>query len=298
MKLNNIDLNKLNVFFKVMEMDGYAGASKELNVTKSAVSQSITSLEAHLGTALFLRKSKKLIPTSKARLLFKDLNNYQDRLLESLTALNDHKVEVSGLIKIGSYLEFAKKELSPFLKTFLSAHKKVQIKLKFESPSRLRELLETNKIDMAFSIYPVNNIKGITSKKILKEELVMICKKGHKKRFETLDDFLKASYVAYYSDQKSLKRWMTLHFSKRIKTFNSPLYAATSEMVVSAVKEGIGIGVVPDYLVDKDLEVLRPSNKKLEDYIWLNHYKDQFANSGHKAFVESIEKDFDKAKRL
>lgn len=288
MKLNNIDLNKLNVFFQVMESGDYTGASAALNVTKSAVSQSITGLEAQIGVVLFLRKSRRLIPTPQAEELYLSFGEYQNKLLENIKKISVNTETAEGLIKVGSYLEFAKKELSPFLKSFLEEHSEVQIKLKFDSPTRLRELLEKNKIDLAFSIYPVKNVKGLSSEKILKEELVMICKKGQKNKFKKFDDFLNTSCVAYYSDQKSLKRWVSLHFGKRVKSFKVSLFAATAEMVLASVKEGVGIGVVPHYLVDKDVDVIRPTDKKLEDFIWLNHYKDQYVNSGHKAFVERV----------
>jgi len=290
MKLNNIDLNKLNVFFHVMDTGGYAGASKELNVTKSAVSQSITGLEAQLGVQLFLRKSKKLIPTAEAEEVYKEFSVYQTNLKRTLSLLSNDTDKVTGLVKVGAYLEFAKKELSPFLKSFVEKYAEVQIKLKFESPTRLQELLESNQLDLAFSIYPVKNIKGVTSEKVLKEELVMVCRRGHAQKYKKFEHFETAHFIAYYKDQEVLKKWARVHFKKRIKTFNVPVFAATAEMVVASVKEGIGIGVVPDYLVDQDLEVIRPTVKKLEDYIWLNYYKGQFANSAHKAFLEEISK--------
>jgi len=271
-----------------MDLGGYAAAAKTLNVTKSAVSQSITGLEAQLGVQLFLRRSKKLIPTDKGLKLFEEFKHHHNKLLKTVEELSEGKNTVKGLVRVGAYLEFAKKELSPFLKSFLHEHSGAQVKLKFESPSRLKDLLERNKLDLIFSIYPVRGVKGLTSVKFLNEELVMICKKGESSKFKRLQDFQTANYVAYFSDQKSLRKWMGLHFSKRFKNLEVPLLAATAEMVLSCVKEGLGIGVVPDYLVDSSVEVLRPTDKKLEDHIWLSHFEGQFSNTAHKEFIARV----------
>jgi len=283
MKLNNIDLNKLNVFYQVVRLGGYAKASEHLNVTKSALSQSITSLETQIGVNLFLRRSKKLIPTREALVLFDSFDEHHKNLLNTIETVLCSKDSVSGQVRVGAYLEFAKKELSSFLASFLSENSDAQVKFKFESPSRLRELLEKNRLDLAFSIHPVKGVKGVSSERILKEELVMICEKGKRSHFKNFENFKHARYIGYYNDHLVLKRWAGVHFSKRLRIFDVAVFAATAEMVLSCVKEGIGIGVVPNYLVEgvSEVEILRPSSAKLEDYIWLNYFTGQFSKSKH-----------------
>src|SRR6185312_7982601 len=65
-------------------------------------------------------------------------------------------------------------------------------------------------------------------------------------------------------------RWLSLHYRKRPKKIPVRVFAATAEMVVSLVREGAGVGVVPKYLVkESELRVVRPTPKKLNDFIWI-----------------------------
>lgn len=278
MKLNNIDLNKLKVLHAVIKNGSYAAASDKLNITKSAISQSISSLESQLGFQVFIRKGKKLIPTDAAYELYESIDLYQKDIESRLSSINKTKENISGTIRIGSYLEFAKSKLTDPIKSFLEKYPDVQIKFRFDSPTRLQKLLEDDYIDMAFSIYPVNGIKEITSQKVLKEELVLICPKSWSKRLKNLEDILKSPLVDYFEQSQALKKWIFCHYKKKYKKLPVSIYGATAEMVLDLVSKEMGIGVVPNYLVTSDVHVLRPTENQLIDYIWLNRYKEESEN--------------------
>lgn len=288
MKLNNIDLNKLHVFHTVIKYSTYKAASEQLNITKSAISQSITSLEAQLGLQLFLRKGKKLIPSKSALDLYAQIDTYQTALLKTLASLKNNEQNIKGVVRIGAYLEFTKSQMTKPLKEFFILYPDVQVKLRFDSPTRLQSLLEDDHIDLSFSIFPVKGVKNIQSKKILKEELVLICPKGYTAKLSSPESIISQPLIEYFEQSQTVNKWLYCHFKKRYKKLPIKLFAASAEMVLESVKNGIGLGVVPHYLVDSDVQIVRPTENQLTDYIWLNQYKEQFSNPAHKAFSEFI----------
>src|SRR5262245_35517787 len=68
--LKNVDLNKLRSFYWVHRRRRLLVAARDLNVTASAVSQSIRGLERELGATLFARAGKQYLPTREGDLLF------------------------------------------------------------------------------------------------------------------------------------------------------------------------------------------------------------------------------------
>ena len=62
-----LDLNKLKVFAVILESNGVGKAAHVLNVTPSAVSQTLNQLEKELGFKLFQRISKKLHLTEQGQ---------------------------------------------------------------------------------------------------------------------------------------------------------------------------------------------------------------------------------------
>src|SRR5262245_8466059 len=73
-------LESLPFFDAAMRHGGFAGAAAELNVTASAVSQRIKSLEQSLGVVLFERRAQGLRPTEAARLYLLEIRPALNRL--------------------------------------------------------------------------------------------------------------------------------------------------------------------------------------------------------------------------
>lgn len=64
--LRNIDLNLLTIFEAVYVHKGIVNAAKILNITPSAISQSINKLRALFPDPLFIRKGQGVTPTAYA----------------------------------------------------------------------------------------------------------------------------------------------------------------------------------------------------------------------------------------
>ena len=62
--LRNIDLNLLTIFEAVYVHKGIVNAAKILNITPSAISQSINKLRALFPDPLFIRKGQGVTPTA------------------------------------------------------------------------------------------------------------------------------------------------------------------------------------------------------------------------------------------
>ncbi len=83
------ELPHLETFSKAAELDSFTGAARALGVTQAAVSQRIHALERALGVSLFQRGGGRVLPTEAGRTLY----DYAQKIL----ALHDEaRREVSG----------------------------------------------------------------------------------------------------------------------------------------------------------------------------------------------------------
>ncbi len=274
MKLNDLDFNKLAVFCQVVESGNYRLASEALNVTPSALSQTITLLEHRLGFPLFHRVGRRLVPTASGLTLHKEFRRHQGSFLESVKGLAAKKHRVSGLLRVGSYLEFATSQLAPLMRDFSQKFPEAQVKFHFDTPSRLEEALAKGKIDLCFSIYPSLERKKTESRPVFHEELVLVAPSGMLSEFPSYEEVLAAPLVEYFPSHQPMARWLQLHYRKRPKRLRPKVYAAAAEMVLALVSEGAGLGVVPKFLIDstklkKSVRVVRPTPRRLLDHIWM-----------------------------
>ncbi len=274
MKLNDLDFNKLAVFSQVVESGNYRLASETLNVTPSALSQTITLLEHRLGFPLFHRVGRKLVPTGNGLTLHREFRRHQGAFLESVKGLAEKKHRVTGLLRIGSYLEFATSQLAPVVRSFTQKFPEAQLKLHFDTPSRLEEALERGKLDLCFSIYPSVQRKKTESRPVFHEELVLVSPAGLLPDSPTYDDMLAAPLIDYFANHLALSRWLQLHYRRRPRKLSVKVYASAAEMVLALVAEGAGIGVVPKFLFDstrlkRSVKLVRPTPRRLLDHIWM-----------------------------
>ncbi len=296
MNLNNIDLNKLAVFAQVVEAGTYRLASERLNVTPSALSQTITGLERSLGVPLFERIGKRLVPTPLGLEIRRSFRAHREAFQDELTRIAGRAREVTGLLRIGAYLEFAKFRLAPVLAEFQREHPDVQVKMVFEPPSRLHRMLEADKLDVCFSIYPERD-RLVRSRAIYTEELVLVAPEGRLGPRPTVEELLEVPMIEYYFNHQPIRRWLALHYRKKPKTLPIRTYASTAEMVLALARAGLGAGVVPAYLLEgtggtEGLTVVRPSPRKLIDHIWMLRRKVGDASTALGAFTARIESAF------
>jgi len=89
----HVPLDALPVFDAAMRNVSFAGAAAELNVTASAVSQRIKSLEETLGVVLFERLPHGLRPTEAARLYLLEIRPAIERLRIASTRISSQQAK-------------------------------------------------------------------------------------------------------------------------------------------------------------------------------------------------------------
>ena len=82
--LRNIDLNLLTIFEAVYVHKGIVNAAKILNITPSAISQSINKLRALFPDPLFIRKGQGVTPTAYATHLHQYISRGMEAFLSAL----------------------------------------------------------------------------------------------------------------------------------------------------------------------------------------------------------------------
>ena len=119
----------LIVFAKVCQYGGFTAASKELNISPSAVSHSIKKLEARLKTRLLHRSTRSVAPTESGQKLLAELEPAINTLDTTITAFNSENLQPTGRIRITSHKVAAKYTLLPRLKIFLAQHPNITVEI-------------------------------------------------------------------------------------------------------------------------------------------------------------------------
>ena len=91
-----MDWDKLKIFHAVAEAGSFTSATVILNLSQSAISRQIQSLEEDLKVKLFERHARGLTLTENGEYVYKTAHDVISKLKEVETSLGDQKNKASG----------------------------------------------------------------------------------------------------------------------------------------------------------------------------------------------------------
>ncbi len=134
----------------------FTGAARDLNMTQSAVSQQIKSLESFLGRALFHRRPRALELTETGI-------TYLPVVREAFRTLARGTRAVTGtdqdVVQVQSNLSFAVYWLAPRLPRFRASHPEVQLNISTELWEP-RDMAEGVDVEIRFSLRPADTVRA------------------------------------------------------------------------------------------------------------------------------------------
>lgn len=257
------NFERFRVFHAVYMNKGIQQAAHVLNVTRSAVSQSLKILEQEVGVTLFIRDSKKFQPTPEAGELFKIIHPFINELHSTLQSLESGKKIPTGHLKVGAPMDFGSNHLTKIIGEFRKKFPEVSFEVNLAVPVKQLELLCRGDLDMAFidngDMYAEKF--PVTIQSILKEEFVLAasekCYRAWKLKDSSFLNLSQAPIVDYVVHGPVIRMWLKHHFGKIPSDLKLVYSAESVRAVLTAIAADIGMGVVPQHLLVGEFATLR-----------------------------------------
>lgn len=253
------DLNRLKVFFHVYSLKSINGAAKHLHITQPGVSQHIAKLESEIGTPLFVRLHKKIVPTLAGNRLFGLVAPFMDTLNRELESISIPMEEPHGLIRIGAPLEFGKAYLPAICHRFRRQYPNVRFQIRLNEPHILLEAISSGDLDIALVDYfsEQDQLPGtrnqFTIDPLLAEELVLACSGDYyDERIQgdtSLGHLLAQDYISDEEDPVILRHWFWHYFKTDAPRFNIVMTIESHQGLLAGIRCGMGLGITASHLV-------------------------------------------------
>ena len=127
-----MDWDKLKIFHAVAEAGSFTKATVNLNLSQSAISRQIQSLEQDLKTLLFERHARGLVLTENGEYLFKTAHEVISKLKEVESTLGDYKDKPRGKLTVTTVVSFGTTWLTPRIQEFMQLYPEMEIELIFD----------------------------------------------------------------------------------------------------------------------------------------------------------------------
>jgi len=258
-----MDWDKLKVFHAVAEAGSFTNATTVLNISQSAISRQIQSLEQDLKVQLFERHARGLTLTENGEYVYKTAHEVISKLKEVETSLGDQKNKPSGKLTITTVRSFGTHWLTPRIQEFMNLNPEIEIELIFDD----KELdLSTRQADIGIFMRRPKQLNYI-QRKLVDINYHIYGSTKYLEKYgipKTTNDLNKHRFISFGKGAPSpvFNPDWALKLGNRDNKKRKPIMKVNSVMgLLLAVESGVGLAALPDYLVSQSQNVIKVLSK-------------------------------------
>lgn len=269
----NFDWNRARAFLVTVEEGSLSAAARALGMTQPTLGRQVTALEEELGVALFERVGRGLTLTPNGLKLVDHVRAMGNAASQVSLAASGQSQIIEGNICISASEVHAAFLLPPIIE-----------KLRKEQPGIVVEIIASNEVsdlrlreaDIAIRSFRPTQPELI-AKKIKDSPVQLYATANYLKRInfpQSIDDLQQADFISFGGTDSLLSHLNTLGFKLTKKNF--PVRTDSHLVHWELVKQGLGIGIMPEDIGDAEAKVQRvlPRFDAISFPIWLTSHRE------------------------
>lgn len=254
-----MDWDKLRVFHAVAEAGSFTRAGEALNLSQSAISRQISSLEHDLGVTLFRRHARGLLRTEQGELLYTTTKNVHHQLATAESVLMDSTERPRGPLKITTTVAFGSIWLTPRVKEFIDLYPEITLTLLLTD----EEIdLGMREADVAIRLNPPTQPDMVQRRLMTLHTHVYAAPEYLKTHTmpQSIEDLSEHNLIVYGEDFRpptAHVNWLLEAATKAGAIPANLLKVNNIYGIYRAVQSGVGIAALPDYTVRQVSNLVR-----------------------------------------
>ncbi len=246
-------LTSMNVFVRVAKAGSFAGAARDLCISRAMATKHIMSLESLLNTRLFNRTTRSLNLTEVGISYLERCQQVLVDVNEMEAAITHLQTEARGLLKISAPPVIGTTNIAPALSEFLIANKQLKVEIILQGSHV--DLIEEG-VDIAIYLGKLEDT-SLIARKLASSELVVCGSPEYFKSHgipEEPEDLVNHSCLVNWAIPPR-DRWKFKGvLGEREVKVSGRVQANAADPIQTAAKHGLGIVMLPKYIVGKDIE--------------------------------------------
>lgn len=286
-------LKELNFFYKLSENPQVTQVANELNISQSAISLAIKSLENSLNEQLFDRIGKKLILNEKGKYFKEKTLPYYLKLIDAQNIFLENKLV--GNIKVAASKTISNYIMPNIYFDFLTKYEDVKLDILTINSTKIVDMILNSKLDIGLIEVDLKN-SSLIKEKLCDDELIVVTSDEKQERNAFIDSIKKRWILREIGSgtreifinkigkiANDLDIFMQLQDFEEIKTIilNNP-NTVTAISKVAVKKE----------LDEKKLFEIKLKNLELKREFYIVYHKEKPKNLLFETFIEFLKNRF------
>lgn len=251
-----MNIQQLKVIVELSKGRTLVEIGKALGLTQPTVSFHIRKIEEDIGVPLVVkeRRSLKLTPACH------ELVPYASKILELMDEAKQRVYEAQGLLqprlRIGAGHTPSTYYLPPYIQQFQQQHPDVEVSISVHQARRAIEMLRNHEIDIAVVSLKSFSIEGLNIHPLIEDKLLLVYSPMSRLASQSainMDDLGRETFLLH--EQGSTSRIVTDEWAEHVGlTMQHTMELGAIETIKESVKANMGVGVLPEKSVRRELE--------------------------------------------
>jgi len=241
----------LSIILAVARENSLTGAASVLNVAHTTISRRLSTIEDKLGVKLFVRTRTACIPTDDCREILESIERMEVEALSIGAHFQNYEKRPRGRVKVTTMPWIIERIILPALPDFAARYPEIELQLIADLRERSITTRETD-LSLRFEMLPRN------------QEVAMdMADFSYSLYAPDVDDPQQLKWVTFWEDFYNYQpeKWLR---KKLTEGEGVSLRANDAGFVLTAIRGGVGKGIIPDFLAANEPGLVRISGKKPE----------------------------------
>ena len=249
----DLELRHLRLVVTVAAHGSLTAAADHLHLTQSALSHQLRDIEDRLGTALFLRRNRKMIPTPAGQRVLESARHILAEIERTESDVRALAHDRQGLLRVATECYTCYHWLPGALQEFGRTCPSVEVRIEVEATSRPLTALLNGKLDLALMTSPVRD-RRLATTPLFRDELLVLASKDHplaRKSFIRPSDLANETLLTYSPKEETYviqKLLSPAGIDPRVRQVQ------LTEVILELVRGGMGVAVLARWVVQPYLD--------------------------------------------
>lgn len=285
-------IQNFKTFCDLVETKSFSKAARLNEVTQSAVSQQLKTMESHYDMLIIDRNQKKFRLTPQGTILYSTFKEIL-ALYEKLNCeIQEMRNIVSGTIQISTVNSIGLHELPPYLKSFIKEFPSVNARVEYRRANLVYEDVLHGTADIGLVAFPANH-KELTTINFAQDELVVAMNPEHplaNQKHLSISNLRGEEFIAFERDIPTRKATDEMLSNAGVE-ISIVMEFDNVETVKRALEINAGIAILPGNTVTNETERNQLVASKLDNGrhvrpLAIIHKKNRMLTPALRSFVE------------
>jgi DNA-binding transcriptional LysR family regulator len=248
-----MDLNEISAFISIVQAGGLSRASEQTGLPKSTLSRKLALLEERLGLTLLQRTTRKITLTKMGEEYYRQCSQLLGQLAEIEKQVVSEQTEPQGLIRFTAPIESGSLILAPMIKKFCEKYPKISLDLVFTD--RIVDMVGEG-FDVALRAGSLRD-SSLKAKKVGRERFILVASRPYLKKHsapKSVQELQQHRLIGFSPNRETLSWKLQGPDGKKEISLHECLRNNSLSNCRGLAIEGLGISLLPRFLVHEDLE--------------------------------------------